>query len=894
MPAGSLFADSITFEVDLRVGPFPVFFFFSAPMKRREQRRQREREQLPATLVKLVQLIPADQDARSYLTAHFATAAEVYAKPSDAPAPKGENNGSTEGDSDAWISGSGLEKLLSVLGEDACPDGAVDVLRVARRVPRSQSTVDHIHVAELCFAISQASGPVNVHERRRTAAATCGPLDETSPLLQYYKGRRFNAIIHGEDPSSPAARNAATAATPLPSNPDDEETEEVHSAVPGTSPDEAEWSCFVQSMATPLPMTLRVHHSERVLETVALRILNRADVSQIVRPVPSFPLSAGLYSCPNSDYHSNKRVEYICRTLHTSSAVSFQEVVSAIPVHVLDVQPHHSVIDLCAAPGSKTLQALDEMLKGGWTPEACRGVLIANEKDRVKATQTLPARLKRYHAPNVMSTRCDAVQWPRLYLDEPPNAAVEPVERQFDRIICDVPCSGDGTIRKERSVATTWSASYVKSLVPTQRALLRRGLDLLADDGVLVYSTCSMNPKEDEEVVCAGLELFGDSVELIDVNATLTRKGFQLHSSGGIRFPNVEGLQRRIVPATYDGSKVLRILPHRDDTGGFFVAAFRKVSQPNWTAPAVVRNKLNQWTKGKLWAPVSAEDESWVSIASFYGFDRHDPSSFAYYDATTSASAAAVMGGGGLVPLYHLNPNGGSPRRIVLATPALADMVLRTHPYKGPGVEVVAVGVRAFEAYDGRFLAHAACRWRAVVESAAFLASRFTQRKLVFRVSEHRQLVEELFRNGHVYLREHWRSVLDGNTAIEAANTRSNALVKAGSRLETMLRQSGGGIASDILLDDLTELLTSDVEVGGVLVGVVSEEQGEQDAPWYLSATLSGHKLELAIDGSLRAFGLMTYFSIHDVERATKLAGVSVTADAADAPSFVEDGESEA
>lgn len=854
-------------------------------MKRREQRRQREREQLPAALMQLVQLIPAGEDARSYLTANFASpaqggdAAEAAAEstPSATTVDAPESH-------DAWISGSGLEKLLSVLGEGACPDGAMDILRIARRVPRSQSTVDSIHVAELCFAISQASGPVNVHERRRTAAATCGPLDETSPLLQYYKGKRFNAIIHGEDPSSPAARRAA-AAIDHPTPP--QSSEEGPSTSQNMTADDAEWTAFTQSIATPLPMTLRVHHSERVFEAIALRILSRPDVSGIVRPVASFPSSAGLYSCCNSDYHSNKRVEYICRTLHTSSSVSFQEVVSAIPVQVLDVQPHHSVIDLCAAPGSKTLQALDDMLTGGWTPEMCRGVLIANEKDRVKATQTLPARLKRYHAPNVMCTRCDAVQWPRLYYDDAASPAAEPVERQFDRIICDVPCSGDGTIRKERSVVTTWSASYVKALVPTQRALLRRGLDLLADGGILVYSTCSMNPKEDEEVVCAGLELFGDSVELVDVNAVLTSKGFHLHSSGGILSPNVEGLQQPVLPSTYDGTKVLRILPHRDDTGGFFVAAFRKLKQPNWTAPTVVRNKLNQWTKGKLWAPVGSEDANWVSIATFYGFDRHDSCSFVYAGASSPSAASLEKSGarGGLVPLYHLNPNGAATRRIVLVTPALADTVLHTRPYKGPGVEVISVGVRAFEAYDGRFLAHANCRWRAVVESAAFLASRFTKRKLLFRVAEHRQLVEDLFRNGHVFVRDHWRTLLGGNAAVVAANSCPNAFVQAGGRLEALLTQGSSVDGLGGSPDDIADLLTSEVEMGGVLVGIVSEENGGDGAPWFLSATLSGHKLELAVDGSLRAFGLMTYFGIYDVERAALAGNVkNATSNAAVAP----------
>ncbi|CAG9572497.1 putative methyltransferase [Leishmania major strain Friedlin] len=839
-------------------------------MKRREQRRQREREQLPTALTKLVQLIPSDEDARRYLAREFADITQDEAG-SNAPC-SAEGSGHDAGAGDAWIYGSGLEKLLSVLGEEACPDGAFDIVRITRRVPRSQSTIDRINVAELCFAVSQASGPVDVHERRRTAGATSGPLDETIPLLQYYRGSRFDAIVRGEDPSSPAARHAAADAALLEEN---SSHLEIASAGNGSRKNvDSEWPAFVQSMSTPLPMTLRLHHSERALEAIATRMLTTPDIAAVVRPVTAFPSSAGLYSCSNSDYHSHKRVEYVCRTLHAASAVSFQEVVSAIPVFVLDVQPQHTVVDLCAAPGSKTVQALDTMLSGGWSADVCRGVLIANEKDRVKATQTLPARLKRYHAPNVMTTRCDGVQWPRLYFNDPTNPSSEPQERRFDRIICDVPCSGDGTIRKECSIATTWSASYVKSLVPTQRALLCRGLDLLATGGILVYSTCSMNPKEDEEVVCVGLEAFGDSVELIDVNAVLQEKGFHLHSAGGILSPNVEGMQHPVLPPTYDGNKVLRILPHRDDTGGFFVAAFRKAKQPDRTAPTVIRHKLNHWTKGKLWAPVGVEDEAWANISTFYGFDRRDEANFVYYDATSSSS------GKGLVPLYHLNPNGGPIRRIVLSTPALADMVLRTRPYKGPGVEVVSVGMRAFEAYDGRFLPTAACRWRAVVESASFLAPRFTARRLHFHVSKHKQLLEDLLRNGHVYTRDHWRTVLGGDPAVVAANANPKALVKPGSRLEALLTQ--GSSESTISDEEVAVLLTSHVEVGCVLVGILFDEPTDAAAgPWYMSATLSGHKLELAIDGSLRAFGLMTFFGIHDVERGS-LAGNNIGSAVAD------------
>ncbi|EPY22301.1 methyltransferase, partial [Strigomonas culicis] len=524
-------------------------------MKRHEAKRKRDREQLFPALARLIEIIPSDANARQFFQSHFVDRAE----PPSAPPVDGAQ---PEPQEDLTIEGDGLRRLLDRLGADGCPEGAADLLRVVRRVPRSRSTETSFQVAELCFAIHQATGPVGVHERRRTAGMQATALDEAgTPVLQYYKGQRFREIAGH-------ATGAAAA--------DDE------------------WRSFIRSLETALPMTLRMHRSERALEHLARSVLEtgeaHAAVRAVVRPVACLPPSAHMFSCSNQAYHADRQVEYVCRTLHAASAVSFQEVVSALPVLVLDLQPHHTALEMCAAPGSKTLQALDAMLQGGWSPAVAQGVLLSNEKDRVKATQTLPARLKRYHAPNVLSTRCDATQWPRLYRRAADaDDAAAPVEQQFDRIICDVPCSGDGTIRKERSVATTWAPGYVQSLVPTQKALLRRGLDLLADGGILVYSTCSLNPKEDEEVVCAGLELFGDCVELIDVNAVLRAKGATLRSAGGVPAPDGGRPQvRRSAALVRRRQGAARAAASRRH-GRLLVAAFRKVRQPDSVRGPAVR-----------------------------------------------------------------------------------------------------------------------------------------------------------------------------------------------------------------------------------------------------------------------------------------------------------------
>ena len=86
----------------------------------------------------------------------------------------------------------------------------------------------------------------------------------------------------------------------------------------------------------------------------------------------------------------------------------------------------------------------------------------------------------------------------------------------FDRVLCDVPCSGDGTARKNADMFIRWSPSGALALHPLQIQICMRGLALVKVGGLLVYSTCSLNPIEDEAVVCEVLRRCEGSVELLD------------------------------------------------------------------------------------------------------------------------------------------------------------------------------------------------------------------------------------------------------------------------------------------------------------------------------------------------------------------------------------------
>merc|ERR1719410_2949012 len=108
---------------------------------------------------------------------------------------------------------------------------------------------------------------------------------------------------------------------------------------------------------------------------------------------------------------------------------------------------------------------------------------------------------------------CDAMFFPDMYLPSSSTAteaeagsdAQAREQLRFDRVLCDVPCSGDGTMRKTPYIWKSWTHRDGLALHIRQLNILNRGLDVLKVGGRLVYSTCSLNPLEDEAVVCAAL-----------------------------------------------------------------------------------------------------------------------------------------------------------------------------------------------------------------------------------------------------------------------------------------------------------------------------------------------------------------------------------------------------
>ncbi len=225
-------------------------------------------------------------------------------------------------------------------------------------------------------------------------------------------------------------------------------------------------------------------------------------------------------------------------TEHTLGYIYVQEAASMIPPLVLDPKPGDKVLDMCAAPGSKTTQ-LAAMMQN-------KGVLVANDITGVRLA-ALGVNLQRCGVMNTIATRMQGHRIKGL---------------ELDKVLVDAPCSGTGTIRKSLKTIEMWNPKLAGHLAKTQRRLLDTGFALLKPGGTLVYSTCTLEPEEDEGVV----------------DWLLGR-----HENAKIEEIKLPGLKRSEAVTEFEGSKYsdevkkcLRIWPQDNDTEGFFVARLRK------------------------------------------------------------------------------------------------------------------------------------------------------------------------------------------------------------------------------------------------------------------------------------------------------------------------------
>uniref|UniRef100_A0A1I8AL02 tRNA (cytosine(34)-C(5))-methyltransferase n=1 Tax=Steinernema glaseri TaxID=37863 RepID=A0A1I8AL02_9BILA len=421
---------------------------------------------------------------------------------------------------------------------------------------------------------------------------------------------------------------------------------------------EAEWDAFVESLKTELPTAFRIQGCHRELDAfVAMmktRFFSQIDETEKDVHVPKqLPWldSAFQTKMPRAAVRSHPILNQLHNFLVTEGEignVSRQEAVSMIPPLLLDVQPHHKVIDMCAAPGSKTMQLIEMMHADSDNPD---GIVVANDADNSRCYLLVRQALKRMPAPSCVVINEDASVLP-VMKDSSGNTLF------FDRVLCDVICSGDGTFRKNIELWKSWTPQAGLGLHRLQVGIARRSLEILAVGGLMVYSTCSLNPIEDEAVLAELLRHFDGTVELMDVSDKLP----ELKRSPGISewkvmdrdmlefssYDEVPGrlkrpIQKTMFPPTKEEAekfhleRSFRVLPHAQDTGGFFVAVLTKTAHlhPKTSAngdeetavvkPPAAKKRRMQGYQEDPFVFLAKEDERFKDITNYYGINSAFP-----------------------------------------------------------------------------------------------------------------------------------------------------------------------------------------------------------------------------------------------------------------------------
>ena len=233
-----------------------------------------------------------------------------------------------------------------------------------------------------------------------------------------------------------------------------------------------------------------------------------------------------------------------------------QEPSAMLPANRLPINENDKVLDLCAAPGGKATE-LAGKLNG-------TGLLYANDISASRAAALLK-NLEMAGAENIYVTA------------ENPEKLAEKLPGFFNKILCDVPCSGEGMFRKDSGLIKSWLEKGPDYYQPIQRSILESAYNMLADGGMIMYSTCTFSEKEDEDNILYFLNKHND-IKLCDIE---WYEGFS-HGYKGL-------------------DKCVRIFPHKMDGEGHFLALLKKDSNSEFVKTNEVSDSkiIKRTTKDK-------------------------------------------------------------------------------------------------------------------------------------------------------------------------------------------------------------------------------------------------------------------------------------------------------
>lgn len=289
-----------------------------------------------------------------------------------------------------------------------------------------------------------------------------------------------------------------------------------------------DWQGFAEAALAPLPTTLWVNTLRGPREQIRAWLEDDG-----VETVPLSWYSRGLRMTKPA--RPGRSFAFLTGACHV------QEEVSMMPIVLLDPQPGESLLDLCAAPGNKTTQAAVHMED--------RGALIACEVNEGRLG-LIVRNVERLALTSVATLNTNAGNLPRDV-------------GSFDRVLADVPCGCEGTTRKNPTLLHR-PTMPPGSLAGAQISLLRKAIQRCKPGGRIVYSTCTYAPEENEAVVDTLLR--DESLRLRLLPAAIEG----VRGAPGLR----EWQGRSFAPEL---ERTLRLYPHLNDTGGFYIALFEKL-----------------------------------------------------------------------------------------------------------------------------------------------------------------------------------------------------------------------------------------------------------------------------------------------------------------------------
>lgn len=342
--------------------------------------------------------------------------------------------------------------------------------------------------------------------------------------------------------------------------------------------------------SSPLPITMRLTPRRHDIDWTR-KMLESIGGERIPWLVTSeswcMPFSKGNF--PNDE--SKK----ILMLLHETGRITRQEAVSMLPPVVLEPKDGTLIMDTCAAPGSKATQLAEAVPNG---------LVLANEPSSGRLNLLVTNR-GRLGIENMLIMQHDGRHIGRM-----PEPGV-------DGIVVDAPCSGTATTRKNRELWRSWTPKVGRSLFKLQVDIAHRAAQLLVPGGRMVYSTCSLDPIENEAVVCEILQRC-PWLELVKIDSERLFPGLICHKGisdwpilneksevveWGGDIPKLPGLSEVMLNPGQRGiespdlSSTIRVHQHDNNTGGFYVALFEHVAErtPEGIARSMIlKRELNR------------------------------------------------------------------------------------------------------------------------------------------------------------------------------------------------------------------------------------------------------------------------------------------------------------